>query len=180
MELVIGIGLIAVIAGVIAITAAQSLQNSQFSKNQVEATKKAQENIEKVRTIKNKNFGVCTQQEVLAGNTVCSTWDDIWSTAFGQHPNCTNGCTFILASCSISSGGVESIKPFCLKYSASREIFVNSITGAPSGFTGEVIVEDEAPNQKKVTSKVYWRDSSSENSSDGEHSSNLVTILSRL
>ncbi len=169
MELVIGIGLVVVVTGAIAITTIQSLQNTQFSKNQVEATKKAQENIEKVRTIKNANYGVCTQTQVAAlPPIVCSTWDDIWTTTFGSEPSCSNGCTFVIQeSCNVSSGGATQAKPICLTYSATRATL-------PNGFTSQITIEDEAPSQKKVTSRVYWTDTT------GEHSSDLVTIMSRL
>lgn len=160
-----GVGLVVVVAGAIAITTLQGLQNTQFSKNQVEATKKAQENIERVRTVKNSNFGVCTLAEGGSTATTCSTWEDIWSTSFGLPPNCTNGCTFIVdtTGCPVSLGTA----PVCLEYSATRADLGN-------GFTAQITLNDEAPNQKRITSKVFWTDTT------GEHSSNLVTILSRL
>lgn len=174
LELVLGVGLVAVVAGAVAVVTINSLQNTQFSKNQLQATKLAQESIEKVRTIKDSNFGVCTQQEVASGATVCSYWDDIWATQFGSvstTPSCIDNqiCTFVLrGTCSVRvSGGGSETKPFCLKYSTAKSDLVG-------GFKGQILIEDEADSQKRVTSRVYWTDSS------GEHMSELITILSRL
>lgn len=169
MELVIGLGLVAIVAGAIAITTTNSLKNSQFSKNQIQATKIAQENLEKVRTIKNTNFGLCTSAQ---GSGNCSMWSDVWGHPFFGKVSTTCvaavGCTYIIVSpCNVTTtSGVES-KPFCLRYSATR-------ANLADGFTSQIIIEDEAVNQKKVTSRVFWSDSS------GEHSSDLVTIMSRL
>lgn len=175
LELVIGMGLISVIIGAIAVVTVNTLMNTQFSKNQVLATRMAQENLEKVRTIKKLSFGVCTKADVTAGPS-CSTWEDIWAATFGTvGAGCiTNatGCTFNLENnCTLYNGDV---KPFCLRYSASRKIFVDSSSGLPNGFTGQIIIEDETLSQKRVTSKVFWSDPS------GEHSSYLVTVMTRI
>lgn len=177
MELVVGVGLVVVVAGAIAITTIQSLKNTKFSKNQVEATKIAQGNIEKVRTIKNSNFGVCKQSEQPQPGTVCSSWADIWTIAFGkQMTTCTNGCTFkIVNGCDISNGSTTETKPFCLSY---IDPAIANRANLGNGFTGVVVIEDESAlvftTQKRVTSRVFWTDST------GEHSSDLVTILSRI
>lgn len=167
IELVVGIGLITVVVGALAVVTINSLQNTQYSRNQVQATKLAQENIEKARTIKNSNFGVCTQDDMTQVLS-CSTWDDIWPIQFGEmETTCVNGCTFNmfngLGNCPLKSGGNS---PFCLKFSATR-------ADLGEGFTSEIIIEDEAPSQKRVTSRVYWNDAS------GEHASDLVTVMSR-
>lgn len=166
LELVIGIGLVAVVVGALAIVTTNSLMSAQFSKNQVLATKKAQENLEKVRTIKKSGYGVCTISDPISS---CSAWEDIWTANFGTvAANCvTNntGCTFILVNNCYLYNGEQ--KPFCLRYSATKADLGN-------GFTGQIIIEDETFNQKRVTSRVYWTDSS------GEHSSYLVTVLTRI
>lgn len=170
MELVIGLGLISVIIGAIAVVTVNTLMNTQFSKNQVLATRMAQENLEKIRTIKKLNFGVCTKADVDAGGTKCSTWEDIWAATFGTvSSGCTTsatGCTFNLENnCTLYSGEVKS---FCLRYSTVRAIDPGGV------FSSQVIIEDETVSQKRVTSKVFWLDPS------GEHSSYLVTVLTRI
>ena len=167
LELVVGLGIIMVVLGAAAISVTQSLRNSQFSKNNAQATKLAQENLEKVRTIKNSNFGVCLTSNI---NT-CLTWENIWTQIFGNLPACANPtatCTFeILNSpCTLTATGT---KPICLVYKSSPAI-------VPGGFFSyQVYIEDEVSNlQKRVTSKVFWTDST------GQHVSELVTVLSKI
>lgn len=154
LELVVGMSLITVVIGALAIITTYSLRNSQFSKNQSQGTQLAQENLEKVRTIRSANYGVC-----LNGQSVCSTWDEIWPVVFGSD-------TFVLQPC--TAAGI--LKPFCLTYSAVRADLGN-------GFSGQIIIEDEPGSpatQKRVTSRVFWTDNT------GEHSSDLVTVFSKL
>jgi hypothetical protein len=152
--------LIAIVVGALAVVSINSLKNTQFSKNQALATKFAQDNLERVRTIKNANYGVCGQGE---STNNCSTWNDIWPTQYGSGGTC-NGCKFVIQdSCTVRTGEV---RPFCLVYNQTR-------ADLGDGFTSQITIEDEAASQKKVTSKVYWTDSS------GEHSSDLITIFSK-
>lgn len=170
LELVVGLGLIAVVAVAISVMTVNSLRNSQFSKNQNQATKLAQELIEKVRTVKESNFGLCTQAQVAAGSS-CSTWEEIWGNQFGTiAANCiTNqSCTYVVGgTCNTSYTGVAESKPFCLRHSATA-------LDLGDGFTGQVFIEDEQANQKRVTVRVSWTDSS------GTHTSELITVLSRI
>lgn len=172
LELVVGISIVAVVLIALVVTTTYSLRNTQFSKNQSLATKFAQENLEKVRTIKIANYGVC-----LSGQTTCSTWEEIWATTFGTYvpgSGCTiTPCTFYIpvppADPTCTTIG-PTTKPVCLKYSASDANLGN-------GFTGQIIIEDEAgaaTTQKRVTSRVFWTDTT------GVHSSDLVTVFSKL
>lgn len=155
LELVVGMGLIAAVITALAITTTYGLRNTQFSKNQALATKLAQENLEKVRTIKSANYGVCLQNELLSN---CSSWESIWSISFGT------GSRFVIENgCTVSA----STEPLCLKYSTDFADLGN-------GFTGEVILADEASGQKRVTSRVFWTDTT------GQHKSDLVTLFSKL
>lgn len=173
MELVIGLGLISIVASAIAIVTTNSLRNSQFSKNQTQATKIAQENLEKVRAIRNTNFGVCTKSQ-MQSNSNCSPWDAVWSHHFFGKVDTACfppvGCTYILGPCTVDYDPPTSdaSQPFCLKYDTNR-----SVPAGFDGFTYQIILEDEDVNQKRVTSRAYWSDAT------GEHSSDLVTIFSR-
>lgn len=153
LELVVGMSLITVVIGALAITTTYSLRNTQFSKNQALATKFAQENLEKVRTIKSSNDGVCLQ-----GQTPCKTWDEIWGITFA-------GSSYVLTTSCTVTGNI--VKPLCLSYNLTPANLGN-------GFTGQIIIEDEAASQKRVRSKVYWTDST------GQHVSELVTVFSKL
>lgn len=165
LELVVGIGMIGAVITALAITTTYSLRNTQFSKNQSQATKLAQDNMEKVRAIKSANYGVCTKDQ-----TICSTWEEIWDVNFGPAGTCIDavGCTYELKNNCMVTGNME--VPFCLSYNPAR-------TDLNNGFTGQILIEDEtgaAKTQKRVTSKVFWTDTT------GEHSSDLVTVFSKL
>lgn len=158
MELVVGISLITVVVGAVAVITTYGLRNSQFSKNQAQATKLAQQNLELVRTIKSSNYGVCTLDQPP---TACSSWEDIWP------PNAGVGSYTILKGCTVN----QVPKDYCLQYKTPTAVW-NLDT---PGFTGEIIIADEATvNQKRVTSRVYWTDTT------GVHSSDLVTVLSQI
>jgi type II secretory pathway pseudopilin PulG len=174
MELVVGLGLIGIVVGALAIVTTNSLRNSQFSKNQVQATKIAQENLEKVRTIRNNNFGICTSAQMPAA-TVCSPWSAVWGHPFfgsAAAPITPPGSTYILGTCTVDypAPAPDSAQPFCLRYTAPA---TRGTSAGYTGFTYQIFVEDEAVNQKKVTSRAYWSDAT------GEHFSDLVTIFSR-
>lgn len=164
MELVVGVGFIAAIITALAITTTYSSRNTQFSKNQALATKFAQENMEKVRTIKSANYGVCVE-----GQSTCYTWEEILDLNFGAGENCPYGCTYVPTTIPCTVTG-NIIKPFCLTYSAAPADLGN-------GFTGQIIMEDETGDpdtQQRVISRVFWTDST------GQHSSELVTVFSRI
>lgn len=159
MELVVGVSLITVVIGAIAVITTYSLRNSQFSKNQAQATKLAQQNLEVVRTIKSSNYGVCTMGQDL---TACSSWEDIWppNIGVGSYKIPGSGCTV---------NGV--LKTYCLQYKAPEAVWNLDV----AGFTGEIVIADEVTaNQKRVTSRVYWTDTS------GKHSSDLVTVFAKI
>lgn len=173
LELVVGMSLIAVVIGALAITTTYSLRNTQFSKNQAQATQFAQENLEKVRTIKSANYGICLNGQDPLVN--CFAWEDIWiKNDFGNLPACDDlpapTCTFELRDngCTVVTGDT---RPLCLVYKATP----SSFSGVSGNFTYQIYIENEVPNeQKRVTSKVFWTDTT------GQHSSDLVTVFSKL
>jgi hypothetical protein len=177
LELVVGVGMLTIVVSGIAVVTLSSLRNTQYSKNQVQATKLAQQNMEIIRTIKNSNFGVCLQSDPSPQGSSCTAWENIWDVTFGVYSSpagCSiTSCTFNIMNngCTVRTGAATTeVKPICLGYSAARGVG----TGALSSFTTDIIIEDEAVGQqKKITSKAYWMDPT------GEHSSNLVTVLSK-
>lgn len=167
MELVVGIGLVAIVVSAISILVISSLRNSQFSEKQLLANNIASQNLEKVRTVKNSNFGVCLQNQGPGSNpaTSCSKWEDLWAVDFGTYPSCATGCTFeIISNCLV---GATTTAPICLQFRATRTTVGN--------LESQLVVEDEGngDNEKKVTSRAFWTDNT------GEHSSELITVLSR-
>jgi len=171
IDIVISLGLLLVIISALSIATINGLRNSQFSRNQIQATKRAQDAMEQIRSIKANNYGVCINTNGPVG---CGLWSDIWSRTMGVSGSCTD-CRFRLlttpaqAACQATG---NALKPICLIESSSLDTLSN-------GFKQDIFVEDEkaagvkVPNQLKITVKVSWTDTS------GTHESVLATILSK-
>ncbi len=151
LELVVSIGLLIVVVTALAITTINGLRNSQFSQNQDQATKLAQDGLDGVKNIKARNCPV----NITGGstsyywyNTIPASNNSIWVNA---PIDATTGRTFqynLGAVCSMTENGTETIGKF------SRLITVKKLN---SNFT--------------VTSVVTWNDST------GSHNSTLSTLL---
>lgn len=152
LEIAITIGVAAVVIAAIAIITIVGLRNSQFAQNQAQATKLAQEGIERIRSMRGRNQAVCI-------DATSYYWSNktplVWGTSFGDRANCTF-CKFKLTG--------DSACP--LQQATTAE----EIGGK---FKRQIYIQDIAsePNRKKITSEVSWTDFS------GSHKSELVTIL---
>ncbi|MBI2021688.1 hypothetical protein HYS93_02255 [Candidatus Daviesbacteria bacterium] len=159
LEITVTIGLIVIVVTALTLTTILSLKNSRFSKDQVKATKYAQEGLERVRAIKGRDYAVCKPSV-----TSVAKFSELWSTS----NICPVGCKFVLTQASISSCPVALApdSPFWLLESSSLEQISD-------GFTREIVIKDidDGTKQKQVFSRVFWSDVS------GKHSSELVTIL---
>ena len=160
---IITIGILVIVALVFATIA--GLRNSQFAKNQVQATKLAQEGLEKVRSARDRG------DPIGGGFTVdgfaIDSWidDDLWRQ--------------ISSTCSA---------PFnCyFKFNGTSFQFITAAQNIPSSaedplgdgkFQRVIILSDDSltySTQKTVTAIVRWNDFS------GDHESRLTTILRRL
>lgn len=139
-----------------------SLRNASLAKTSAQATKLAQEGIEKVRTGRDRSTPI-TGNFQISGSQIDS-WDDpdLWSNQI--KPNCTPNCYFKINS----SGGLEHIT------AAST---IPSLAEQKGQFTRVIILSDDADSytsQKKVTVIVRWTDFA------GDHESKLTTILRKL
>lgn len=165
LELVTILGFSVVIITALVITNINGLKNSQFSKNQLQATKLAQEGINIVRSIRDQNGTVCNQ----TGNS-----GNDFKGLLNLNTTCTTApCVFILNS----SAGVCNSLPttnYWLNFSsASGFESLSPATGLT--FKRQVIISDPIPfiaSQKEVIVQVSWDDIS------GTHKSNLSTVLS--
>lgn len=167
LELVIGLSLISVVIGAIAIITTYSLRNAQFSKNQAQATKLAQENLEKIKAIRAASYGICYSG---VANNSCVGWDNIWGHDFTILGG-TTGEKYKINTCTLS--GQTQSKPYCMEYDTSSS---PAPVAGNANFSSEIRILNEGAydsGQKKVISRVYWTDNS------GSHQSDLVTILSR-
>ncbi|MBI3486390.1 hypothetical protein HY025_05645 [Candidatus Daviesbacteria bacterium] len=157
LEITVALSVAAIAIGALTITTLIGLKNSQFSQNQVLATKYGQEELEIIRSMRDRN--ICVQS-----GSVKYFWNDsdltlqptLWGSDFGSQ-------TFYLVS--NPPDGVCQLTDV-----------------APGTGTGELALANKfkrtasiiniSADQKKFTVKVAWSDSS------GTHQSNLETILS--
>lgn len=151
LELIIALGIGVVIISALAYTTILSLKNSQFAQNQVQATRFAQEAIDKIRIFRERNNPVCFQGGgpyfwATPGTLIWSI-DPVGVTFYlTQNPPC------YLTDQSPSPGTGE----LNLENKFSRKIFINNY---------------EDGNKKQFRVEVTWSDSS------GDHSSQIETIL---
>lgn len=128
--------IIAATVGVLVVTALTfatifSLRNANFAKNSAQATKLAQEGIEMVRTLRDRDGDV--------SYTDVSKFSDLWAITF----SCPSNCYFRFYL-GILSGGTD----------------VNFEDIPPNfNFKRQFQIEDHEIDQKKITSVVQWSDS---------------------
>lgn len=176
--------IIAATVGILVVTALTfatifSLRNASFAKNSEQATKLAQEGIERVRTGRDRNAGInnlpnvanCPSIYSWNGDTATSNRNPIWSCRI--YATCGNG----LNNCYFRFNP-NPLYPNNLNYFTSNSSFPPS--GAeeiPPMFKRVIILSDDAatfPTQKKVTVIVRWSDFA------GAHESKLTTYLRKL
>lgn len=154
LEMVLIIGVLLIVISAVVVVTLNGLKNSQFSNNQIKATKLAQEGINKVRDIKNKNCPVEITGEPLYYWSVPPPSQSIWARVI---PDSSPISFKIQANspCLLQSIQDDSLSP-TFKDQFRRVIQISGIK----------------TNQKKIISIVSWSDFT------GDHQSKLVTILS--
>lgn len=151
LELTMAAGLAVLVISALTITTIIGLRNSQLSQNQTQATKLAQEGIEKVRSLRSRNQSVC-----LDLNSPIP-WDSVFTAPdFTSKEFKLNG-----TGCSDPSGNY-------LVTSAIPDL--TPTTSLP--FTRRLFLTKTGSKQINVTSIVSWRDYS------GPHQTELITVLS--
>ncbi len=127
-----------------------SLRNATFAKNSAQATKLAQEGIEKVRTLRDRDGQV---RYTKADSSQTTKFSDLWPISL----SCPTNCYFYFTATGILLGGTE----------------VN-FEQIPPNFKRQFQIENTGTDQKKVTVIVTWTDFA------GPHQSRLTTILRKL
>ncbi len=170
LEVIVLMGLALVIVTGLTVVTVNGLKNSQFSQNQAQATRLAEEGIDCVRTIRDKNLPVCIggTGPACAGGTAFRWYDretypnQMWSfnlPAPGSFFMITtlpgNSCTGLQNTTATPPNDTSVGLPFSSTF--SRRISIQNYN---------VIT------QKRVTVLVLWNDIS------GLHQSQLVTVLS--
>src|SRR5689334_17998405 len=95
LELIVVMAVSVIITGALVFAIISSLRNAQFAKNQAQATKLAQEEIEKVRSLRDRRTTFPAYQ---MGNRTIDSWadQDFWDVQISQ--NCLPNCYFIFNS----------------------------------------------------------------------------------
>lgn len=156
---------VALTVGILVVTALTfatlfSVRNAGFSKASIQATKLAQEGLERVRSGRDKNADITGGFQPY-GNPVTEWNDDnLWSQISGSS-DCIPNCYF-----NISSSGE-------LQYIGTTPLSAQVV----GQFKRVIILSDDLTTystRKKVTAVVRWTDAS------GPHESKLTTILGKL
>lgn len=151
LEVLVAFVVAALVVGAIVITTLLSLRNAQFSQNQLQATKLAQQAIEEIRTIRDRD-----DPQINYPSSLNPTKFSV----FLSHPEyCLDPCYFSLSDSSLNLTAISDTKPQSIGGGFSRQIIIQTTTGGL--------------NQKTVGVKVSWVDAS------GSHESYIQTVLSK-
>jgi len=175
VEAVVVIAVGTIVVGALVFATIASLRNSQVAKNQSQATKLAQEGIEKVRASRDRasciggsfGGGSCWTSDTCptTGSNACAGPGNIWGTQMTASI-CVSpyNCYFKINS----SGDLDYISSSASPPSGQGESLDN--------FTRYIILSDDAnyTNWKNVISLVIWNDFS------GIHESRVSTVLRKL
>lgn len=160
VELIVVVAVIVIVVGALVFATIASIRNASFAKNQAQATKYAQEGLERVRSGRDRTYTI-TGSFTLAGQVVDSWQDpDLWSNQIS--PNC-NPCYFKLVSA-----------PNTMMQHIGTSTTNAEIIGE---FRRSIILSDSTSTytvEKTVTALVSWTDFS------GPHESRLITILRKI
>lgn len=161
IELIIVITVGASIVVALTFATISTLRNAQFAKNQTQATKLADEALERTRTGRNRDLSPIGGNFSLGGSPVTSWSDsDMWRSI-------TNACA-ASAYFTVDTTGL-------LTYIGCSTSIPSGILSV-NGFTTSIIISDGVTfaSEKTVTATVSWRDFS------GVHESRQTTILGQL
>jgi hypothetical protein len=195
LEVAMALGIALIIISALTIVTLEGLKNSQFSQNQTQATQLAQEGLEKVKSMRDRDYSINVGGASYAWSTYFQS--PAYPSAPGACGTSASGCKFSLGvfsgtigsgsgtNCAISSTGApDPTKPTCLLFNGTPEKLVNNhfirtinIYDCRGGLDLTCPTSDPANSNlgyKKVFVTVSWTDSS------GIHNSNLVTILGDL
>lgn len=179
LELVVAVGVSVIVIGALVFAIISSLRNASFSKNQAQATKLAQEGLERVRMGRDRDKGI----SVSIGSNTITSWK-------GNGSDCSTNtfsiwCNQINGNCGNTNPSPPTAPTYCYFNVASTgeltailvstAVPIGADNSSPS-FKRAIIVSDDQfyQDRKTVTSVVTWTDFS------GPHESRLTTLLRKL
>jgi type II secretory pathway pseudopilin PulG len=163
IELIVVVTVAIIVITAIVFATISSIRNAQLSKNQLQATKFAQEGIEKVRSIRDRDGKVAFTSD----GSVANKFSDLWSIPLS---GCVDYCYFKLYKQDLDGDG--QLDDYLVGESSSsfedlggifkRQVQMTDYSALTSGV------------EKKLTVIVQWTDFS------GTHESKLTTILGKI
>lgn len=172
IELVVVMAVVVIIVVALVFATIASLRNSSFAKNQAQATKLAQEVLERVRAGRDRNTGISSFSmggaDGADGDNIVSSWsdEDLWDAQISA--NCIPNCYFAVEANGtlVYKGAGTTVPSSIMEVNGFRQAVILSDTsvGTPPAYTVKKI----------VTSLVLWTDFA------GDHESRLITILRKI
>lgn len=150
IELIVVVAITVLIVGVLVVATISGIRNANLANNQVQATKLAQEGIEKVKALRDQDGAVGFDD----GTNRADIFSDLWGISFDCN---ISNCYFKLNSL----GGLTGVNTV-----TEKEVIPGGI------FKRQILIEGSG-NYKTITSIVTWKDYS------GEHESRLTTYLGK-
>ncbi len=165
VEVVISITVSIMVIVALTFATISSLRNAQLAKRQAQATKYAQEGLERVRSIRDRNDTITTNFSGV------STFNDLWSIFMSQ--NCNGTCFFKFQSSTLTSVSNATCTTCTEAINDTNNMGV---------FKRQIQITDQDCSttvncyqiEKQITSIVTWSDFA------GEHQSKLATILRKI
>lgn len=168
LEVIVVIAVGVIIVGALVFATISSLRSANFAKNQTQATKLAQEGIERARLGRNRNSNITGFN--LGGNSVDNWIDpDLWDFVKGS----CNPCYFNIDDKGNLSHIGTVITNLVEKVPPEKPIFTRVINLSDENIRDLDGVE-KYKKEKILSVEVSWIDFA------GSHKSNLTTILRRL
>ncbi len=166
LELIVVIAVSTMIVGALAFATIFSIRNAQLSKNQSQATKLAQEGIEKVRSIRDRNSEITVGGGGTLGGRTINSFADLYEVYLSRYCEDNIRCYFKFVSDKLTR-----------VTNANNNVDFENI----SSFRRQVLIEDSSQwdSEKQVTVLVQWTDFSC-GSNQFCHESRLTTIFRKL
>ena len=169
LEMVVVIAVALLVVAALTFATISSLRNSQYAKNQAQATKLAQEAVEKIRVIRDRDGEVSFTYAQGGNEQSTSKFSELWTLNLSSSYCGNKACFFKLNS---TNNTLSRVNTDVLDQSATTLHFemINN-------FKRQVQISDlsAAYNlEKKVTAVVVWNDFA------GDHESRITTILRNL
>lgn len=169
VEVIISIAVSVLVIGALTFATISSLRNAQLAKRQSQATKYAQQGLEKVRSFRDRDGAVATNFPAQPTN-FSGLWTIYMSSDTG---NCPAGiCYFRISNETTLTQGLASTANEDLEggtFKRQIQVVDQDICGSGATQTSQCYTKE-----KQVTSLVRWTDFA------GDHESKLTTVLRKL